>query len=83
LLERTPSSIWSLILLKQVLALEGNLGVAFSSHTTTRSPGATGELLGAVDPDVTAIVVIAGCAGLFRLRMGVSATKGCINRGGV
>jgi hypothetical protein len=64
-----------------VLALEGNLGVAFSSHT--RSPGATGELLGAVDPDVIVIVIMASGAGLFRLRMSVSATKGCINRGGV
>ena len=70
-----------------VPALEASLGVAFSSHTTARSPGAsraTGELLGTVDPDVTVIiVVIASGAGLFRLRMGVSATKGCINRGGV
>lgn len=65
-----------------MLALEV-LGVAFSSHTTARSPGATGELLGAVDPDVTVIVIIASGAGLFRLRMGVSVTKGCINRGGV
>ena len=66
-----------------VLALAGNIGVAFSSHMIARSPGETGESLGAIDLDVTVIVVIASGVGLFRLRMGVSKINGCINRGGV
>jgi len=52
-----------------VLALAGNLSVEFASHTTARSPSATGESLGAVDLDDTVIVVIASGMGLFRLRM--------------
>ena len=63
-----------------MLAPAGNLGVAFASHTVVPSPGATGELLGAVDLDATVIVVMASVVGLFRLRMGVSKTKCCIYR---
>lgn len=66
-----------------VLALAGNIGVAFAGHMIARSPGATGESLGAINLDVTVIVVIASGVGLFRLRMGVSKTNVCINRGGI
>jgi hypothetical protein len=52
--------------------------VAFASHTRVPSPGATGELLGAVDLATIVVVVMASVVGLIRLRMGVSKTKCCI-----
>jgi len=49
-----------------VLALAGYLGVAFASLTTVPVAEVAAEILGAVDPDVIVIVVIASGVGRFR-----------------